>query len=401
LKWALTAHTKLPDLPEADIASFLQIEAERGFPCDVATLMLGVSRYETRSGEHHATLVGIPRNHVTLLERVLRAAQLRPASFSLGLAALQPAHAEASNGVLALSIGENHVGLQITCGAGIAALRALEGTLDTEAGQRRLHADVVAREARITLAQLPADVREAMRAVRIFGPRDLAQQLADEVELRLESMALKVELVSRYAAGDFGFQFPAETPVTSAFSLAARYLAGSGPNLEFLPPKISTWQQLTTKYSSGKLQQAGVIAAAVAILLGGAFGFQQWQLWRLESQWGGMKQTVVEIQDLQAKIKQFRPWYDESIRGLTILRRLTEAFPEDGTVTAKTIEIRDLTTVTCSGVASDYQGLLRTLARLRTNPQMHEVALGTTRGQAPVMQFTFNLVWSEGSANAN
>jgi hypothetical protein len=401
LKWALTAHTKLPDLPEADIASFLQIEAERGFPCDVATLMFGVSRYETRSGEHHATLVGIPRNHVTLLERVLRAAQLRPASFSLGLAALQPAQPEASNGVLALTIGESHVGLQITCGAGIAALRALEGALDSEGGQRQLHADVVAREARITLAQLPADVREAMRAVRIFGPRDLAQQLADEIELRLESMALKVELVSRYSPGDFGVQFPSETPVTPAFSLAVRYLAGSGPNLEFLPPKISAWQQLTTKYSSGKLQQAGVIAAAVAVLVGGAFGIQQWQLWRLQSQWGGMSKTVGDIQDMQAKIKQFRPWYDESIRGLTILRRLTEAFPEDGTVTAKTIEIRDLSAVTCSGVASDYQGLLRTLAHLRTNPQMHEVALGTTRGQAPAMQFTFNFVWSEGGANAD
>src|SRR5215470_2083736 len=37
LKWALTTHTRIPELPEADVASFLQIEAERGFPCDVST----------------------------------------------------------------------------------------------------------------------------------------------------------------------------------------------------------------------------------------------------------------------------------------------------------------------------------------------------------------------------
>ena len=36
LKWALTTHIEVPELPEADVASFLQIEAERGFPCDVA-----------------------------------------------------------------------------------------------------------------------------------------------------------------------------------------------------------------------------------------------------------------------------------------------------------------------------------------------------------------------------
>src|SRR5262245_1091915 len=29
LKWALTAHTKIPEIPEADIAGFLEIEAER------------------------------------------------------------------------------------------------------------------------------------------------------------------------------------------------------------------------------------------------------------------------------------------------------------------------------------------------------------------------------------
>ena len=29
LKWALATHVEIPDLPEADVASFLQIEAER------------------------------------------------------------------------------------------------------------------------------------------------------------------------------------------------------------------------------------------------------------------------------------------------------------------------------------------------------------------------------------
>jgi len=72
LKWTLVTHTQMPDLPEADVASFLQIEAERGFPCDVATLHLATSRYRLPSGEQHATLLGVPRNHVALLEQVLR-----------------------------------------------------------------------------------------------------------------------------------------------------------------------------------------------------------------------------------------------------------------------------------------------------------------------------------------
>ena len=50
LKWALMAHTELPPLPEADAASLLQLEAERGFPCDVATLRLADSRCPLAGG---------------------------------------------------------------------------------------------------------------------------------------------------------------------------------------------------------------------------------------------------------------------------------------------------------------------------------------------------------------
>jgi hypothetical protein len=401
LKWALTAHSKIPELAEADVASYLQIEAERGFPCDVSTLLVATSRCEDGAGERSATLIAIPRNHVASLEAALRAAQLKPASFSLGLSALQAPKRPASNGVLALWIGDSCVGLQVTCGGGIYALRTLEGALDGESGQRRLHADVLAREVRITLAQLPSEARATVRRVRIFGPRDLAQQLADEIELRLESMELQLELVASYPAGEFGIQLPAGTPVSPTFSLAAGYLTDHPVTLEFLPPRVTQWQQFAAKYSSGKLQQAGLAAAAVFLLVGGAFLFQHWQFWRLESQWAGMKPRVQALEDMNAKIKQFRPWFDDSIRGLTILRRLTEAFPEDGSVTAKTVEIRDLAAVNCTGVARDYESLLKTISKLREARQIPEVNLGQTRGQPPAIQFSFSFVWNEGANNGN
>ncbi len=84
-----------------------------------------------------------------------------------------------------------------------------------------------------------------------------------------------------------------------------------------------------------------------------------------------------------------------------ILKRLTEAFPEDGSVTAKTVEIRDLNTVTCTGIARDRQVLLKTIENLRKVQQFREVALGPTRGQSPAVQFTFNFQWNEGGRNAN
>jgi hypothetical protein len=114
-----------------------------------------------------------------------------------------------------------------------------------------------------------------------------------------------------------------------------------------------------------------------------------------------MQANVKQLEGLQDQIRQFRPWYDESVRGLTILRRLTEAFPEDGSVTAKTVEIRDLNTITCTGIARNYPALLKTVERLRGVRQIPEVNMGPTRGQPPALQFTFNFQWSEGGKSAN
>jgi hypothetical protein len=401
LKWALTTHLEVPELPEADVASFLQIEAERGFPCDVTTLHVASSRYHSPAGKLHATLVGIPRNHLTLLEGALRAAKLKPVSFSLGITALQPAGTEASNGVMALAIGESHVGLQVTAGGGVAALRALEGALEAEGSQRLLHADLVSREARITLGQLPAELRETVRLIRVFGPRDLTQQLVDEMELRLDATGLKVEPVGRYAAGEFGVQLPPDAAVSPAFSLAAGQLAGRRPVFEFLLPKVTPLQQMAARYSSGKLRTVISAAAAVALVAGGLFFYQQCQLWQLESQWAKLQPTVRHLEGLQDQIRQYRPWFDDSVRGLTILRNLTQAFPEDGSVTAKTVEIRDLNAVTCTGIARDRQVLLKTIENVRKVQQFREVALGPTRGQSPAVQFTFNFQWNEGGRNAD
>jgi len=401
LKWALTTHVAVPDLPEADVASLLQIEAERGFPCDVNTLHVATSCCRGKEGKQHALLVGLPTIHLSAMEAVLKAAKLKPVSFSLGITALQPPRTDSSGGVMALAIGETHVALEITAGGGIAALRALDGALEVEGSQRVLHADLVAREARITLGQLPSDEIEAVRRIRVFGPSDLGQQLADEMELRLDSMGLVVERVITYTSAEFGLQVPAGTIVRPVFSLAAEYLAGVSTGLEFLPPRVAPWKQMTDRYASGKLRAGLSTAGAVGALVGALFLYQQCQLWGLQSQWSKMAKPVGELEAINKQISQFRPWYDESVKGLTILRGLTQAFPEDGSVTAKTVEIRDLGTVTCTGTARNYQVLLQTLQKLRAMPQIRDANLGPTRGQTPALQFSFSFAWTEGGKGGN
>jgi len=230
---------------------------------------------------------------------------------------------------------------------------------------------------------LPGGLRDPVKHIRIFGPRELAQPLADELELRFEPAGLKVEYVSAYAANEFGLTLPVETPVSPAFSLAARFLAESKPPFEFLPPKPNFLERLATKYSSGRLRTTGAAAAGIAALVIGLFLVQQIQLWHYRSQWSRLAAKVGELQAIQDNLHQYRSWYAGTFPNLAILRQLSLAFPEDGSVTAKSIEVRDGRTVTCSGTVTDYPALLAMQARLRAADGLVVSAAGANSRAAP------------------
>ncbi|HUZ06299.1 MAG TPA: hypothetical protein VMV89_02300, partial [Candidatus Paceibacterota bacterium] len=240
-------------------------------------------------------------------------------------------------------------------------------------------------------------LRATVKRIRIFGPPDLAQPLADEMELRFGPMDLRVEVVSGYAPGEFGVQLPLQASVSAAFSLAARRLADQATPFEFLLPKPTLLQQFATKYSSGKLKTVSAIAAGVLVIVGGLFMFQQVELWVLRSQWKNMSANVKELQGMQQNIQQFKPWFDDSFTGLSVMRQMTLAFPENGSVTAKTIEIHDGNVVTCTGTAQSQAALLKTLNQLRAEDGVTKVTLGPIRGKAPAMQFTFDFHFNNGA----
>jgi hypothetical protein len=400
LKWVLTAHTELPPLPEADAASLLQMEAEQGFSSDVSTLQITHSRSALAGDKQYVLFAGIPLTQIGSLEQVLAAAKLKPVSFGLAITALQPPADKTADGVLALVIGESTVGLQLTAGGGVAALRALEGAIENEGSQRALQPNIVSREARITLGQLPQELRATVKRIRIFGPRELAQPLADEMELRFEPLGMKVEMVKAYAPDELGAPVPADTVISPAFSLAAGFLGRPEPVFEFLPPKPTVIEQLVTKYSSGRLQTTGAIGAAVTALVLGLFGYQEIELVSLRAQWAHMQAKVVELQNVEDNIRQYRPWYDQSYTSLAILRQLTLAFPEDGSVTAKTIEIHDGNTVSCSGTATSSEALLAMWTKLRDGGGISGLKLDQNRGKAP-MQFTLDFQYGNGGTHGN
>lgn len=388
-QWVLTVHCKVPEVDAEDIDSFLEIEAERGFACNVDELQTASRLYEV-DGERYATIIGAPRSYIERLESVLVAAQLKPVSLSLGIAALP----DANSGSVTVRIDDSRLDVLLESEAGILALRTIESPFDSEGAERRIQPELLARELRITLGQVPPELQNGIEKLNIFGDHRFAEQLLSDFQTRARVLGLTLRHVTENPAQHHGVNINGTAPVSCAFSLVTQFLSDSEDAFEFLPPKETLWQQISSKYSSKGLAYAGAVAIVVLLLVSGAFIYQQSQLSKYEDQWLGMKSKVAELEELQGKLRRFRPWYDKELATLQILRRITQSFPEDGVVSAKIIEIRGGNVISCVGTARDNASLLATIDRLRSSEQVRDLRVDQIRGNAP-LQFTFNFQWSE------
>ena len=135
--------------------------------------------------------------------------------------------------------------------------------------------------------------------------------------------------------------------------------------------------------------------AAVLLLLGSAFLVQQWRLSSLENRWKSMQPRVRLVEGLQTKSRAYRPWFDESALTLRILLRVVQAFPEDGAVSAKNVQIKNGNEVICAGQARDNQALLQLLDSLSAFPQVADLKTQQVRGKSP-LQYILTFRWIEG-----
>lgn len=390
--WALTLSVPVPDLPDADRESFLQIEAERGLPYDLGNLLLAHSLSRAADGSQQATIVAMPRDHIQRWEAVLKAARLKSVSLTLAAPVVDDPRGTGGETVLSLVPGQHNLTLQVAGGGGLAALRVLDGAYEQEGGEWHLQADHILREIRITLGQLPPGLAGTLRRVRVVGAGEEARELAEQLRSKLDTLGLAVESVREVAADAFAFTVPREAQLSPAVVAALQFAAGRPPVFEFRPPQISPWQLWAARYSSRKLVGTGLAVGAAAAVVALAFLVQQLILWHWQSKWNVMKPRAEELEQLTEKTREYSPWYDNSFRSLAVLRRLTEAFPEDGTVSAKNVDFRQPGLVTCSGTARDNQAWLKMLDQLRAAADVADVKVEQIRGRSP-MEFTLNFRW--------
>ncbi|HVS51004.1 MAG TPA: hypothetical protein VHD62_01520 [Opitutaceae bacterium] len=388
-RWVMSLHTKVPEMSPEDTESFLQLEAEKGFPVDPAQLRIAHSTQRSAAGVV-VTQLAVRREQIDQLGLVLKAAGLKPVSFSLGLAVLPEANSTAGHGRMIVAVEPAGVSLLVAADGGIAAFRTGEASIESEAGERLVNGAAVARDLRITLEQLPPETRAEVRELFLTGEATMVRQLAENLRDWAAAAGLAIargDLPEKNLAG------------VMAERLATQWLEAGALPLEFLPPRPSRWTLLLARYNSKRLAATGFGVAGLAVLALLAFGIHEVRLWLLRSEWSGMQTQVAALDAVDGRRREFRPFYDTSFRTLTIMKRITECFPDNGSVTAKSFEIRGSSVVTINGTARDNASLLRVQDALHKAKEVQGLKVEQIRGSASKspMQFTLTFRWNSGS----
>lgn len=387
LSWVLMAHTDLPDLTGEDLDSYISLQVERAFPFAPEDLSIATSYVRPIEGQGQATVIAISKNTINSLQNVFKAAGLKPVFFTLGVGTV-PKTTDAA----ILIANDGGLDLAVFQGGGYAVIRSFDEALENGPEGMEWDTELVAQQLRISLGRLPHSMRSALRRVLVYGNPAHTGELIAGLQPALAALHLDVQEAKHANLGP-GIPSGQWTPAAAA---AADCLLRQELSFDFLPPHIGKLKQLASKISARGALYLGGGGVLLVLVLGTLFFMQSQQLSTLEAKWKAMDPRVKKVENIQKKVRTFHPWFDPSAASLRIALGLVTAFPEEGTVWAKSVEIKDLSEVniTCNAISERNRQML--LASLRKIPEIKDVALGTTR----LNQFSLKFHWKDTVGNA-
>lgn len=148
---------------------------------------------------------------------------------------------------------------------------------------------------------------------------------------------------------------------------------GQTPRIDLLHSRLAP----ARKAGRGrKAAWGGTVAVAVVIavtLLLLDWRSNRMEATRLQTELAGMKDELTEARAVIDKVKYAREWYDLRPSYLDTLLHLAGAFPQEGTIWATGLTVKEDMRVGLSGKAVSKSAVLDLLDRLRTNPALAEV----------------------------
>lgn len=373
--WLFTFRTEVPDLNGEDLEFFYATQAEREFPFPIEDLHIARSAFHSPEGKSYVFMAAIPVQRLAYLNKVLESARLKPLSWSLHWAGGGFLDSLPDANALCLSPTSSGFDLVALSGQKLAMARSLNETSN---------AQQIAREIKISVGELPPDLQSSLKYCYYFQEEGAGGEFDQALQDVADRLGLKPSTLSQHHS--------------PAFDLASDYLLDRGNPFEFLPPKVTAFQEWSQKISTGRNKWFGGGAAAAILIISLLFFWQSQKLQALDEEWKAMEIQVGELEELQNRIRLYRPWFDESIPTLKLIQHLAEAFPEQGDVWVKELDIREPYIVVCSGFARNNRAWLAMLEKLRNSSEVKDLAVLQVR-EDKQLQFSFQYRWEESKGN--
>lgn len=244
----------------------------------------------------------------------------------------------------------------------------------------------LAKVCRLALAALPGDARDHVEAVEIQSSVLHVEELVRQWNARHES-----EQLPRAKEAQWG----ADTP-TGAVHATKSALRAPKTQLLGLPKFRDGTTTVSTPWPRA-LRGAALFLVLLLLTTGlGVYSVLS-TLRTLEHQIATVQPAAESVERIRELVESQRRWFDTNPRTLEMLKGITLAFPELGTVWLNNLEFSAETKqVTLSGMARDAEAWMKTMDKLRATPAIRDLRITQTRAekkQGESMSFTIKFVW--------
>lgn len=406
LQWVFCFRTTVPEMPDDDFEDYLAVQAERELVLPPENLCLSASRFRTELDAEGATVAAVRTEHVTHLLAVLKAAGLRTVAVTLGVTCVSDTDLPDTGTALALVLGEGWVDMAVYSGGGVVTMRRIEGSGPRATAESQ--AEMLARHVRITAGELPDELGRSLRAIRLFGATATVSSVAEHLGNALAGAGIDVQATTPRGAPETrpGGGNARAWKAAEAYALAGAdvCLRGSALRFEFRPALKQAARARLQKKALRFSGRLAVLLVLAAVAGAGMVVIQRLELKSLTDEWEMIEPGVKEIEELRDGLRALRPWLTDQPQCLAIARLVTEAFPEEGTVWATSLQVNEQSEVTVAGKARDRTAWLAMQDRLRQSEGVRDLRISRTRDNPEgkdAMSFSIHFRWQPGATHAD
>lgn len=380
-QWLVSERVPVPaELALSDEEDYLWLQAEERLPLAVDQIELAVSRCRLGNGRRDNTLFAVSSDRLNHLRQVFREAGLRLQGFLPAAVGLLEASEKEPHATLAIGAGAPV--LQLSAGGGILALRAL--TWPSDATDFAVAAKELERQVRLILAGASPSLQADFPAITVVGEKRRARGLLEAWNRRRAS-----ELTSSLPL----LAAPDVAVCPAAIAVNALY---AGSLQVFSPGKKPRARAVSRR----RLVRAVPLAAAVLAALVAMPMHQQMRLQDLQKEMAALHPVMNSVEQARLRARELSPWYRRQPDSLDVLRTITRAFPEEGTVwlTLLSLSGSEAKDVKLTGAANDIGAWMEMQDALRRSPQVRGLRLTQTRhnDRTGTMTFELTFAWRRG-----